>query len=428
MNIADYLFRLIGLIMAMFINYALTDRRYSSRKTILWFTAGTAALAVLNWGIWYFAGTAFFTRVYPLTINFASYIFLLFFSRQRWITVAFNVLTAIQICAVIAITSSFCASFFTGNTATIVELSVRIIIGIPLIFLIYRYFRPAYMAILHSLKRGWGLLCIMPLSFYTIFYILFMRGAVAASGQLLFIVALVLVIMAAAYGVIFIFFREYIQRASLQEEQQMLKTQVLALERQTGAIRRSEEQVRIYRHDMRHYIGDVAALLREGNIEEALRVLGDFDERNKRTELPRYCQNATVNAILTLYFGQAMDAGIKVEADCSVPETLPVESTELAMVLANAVENAIHACDKLPKGTQKRISVRVMAVPHLVLEVANTYDGQVQLDEQGLPVSKEEGHGIGTKSILAFVDKYDGVLSYKPDDTMFRLRLMVSNP
>lgn len=426
MNFDYYLFRLAGLIMAMFINYALTDRRYSVRKTILWFTAGTAVLAVMNWGIWAFAGTETFARVYPLTMNLACFIFLLFFSRQRWITVAFNVLTAIQICALIGIPSHFCAGFFTGTTAAIVELSVRIVIGIPLIFLVYRYFRPAYMAILHSLKRGWGLLCVMPLAFYMIFYILFMRGTAVYAGQSLLIVALALVIVAAAYGVIFIFFREYIQRTALEEEQQMLKTQVLALERQADAIRRSEEQMKIYRHDMRHYIGDVTELLREGSIRDALGLLGNFDERTKRTELPRYCQNATVNAILVMYFQQASDEGIKVEADCHVPETLPVESAELAMVLANAVENAIHACHKLPEGKEKWITVRVMTVPHLILEVANTCDGNVQLDDQGMPVAKEQGHGIGTRSIMAFVDKYDGVLSYKTDENMFRLRLMVS--
>lgn len=70
--------------------------------------------------------------------------------------------------------------------------------------------------------------------------------------------------------------------------------------------------------------------------------------------------------------------------------------------------------------------MRVLTSPNLVLEVANTYDGDVQLDEQGMPVAREQGHGIGTRSIMVFVDKYDGVLNYKAGKSMFRLRLLVS--
>lgn len=426
MEFTYYFFRLVGLVMAMFICYALTDRRYSARTTILWFVVGTDVFALSNWGIWFFAGKELFARVYPLTMNFTCFLFLLFFSRQRWAAVAFNVLTAIQLCALIGIPGRFCAGFFTGNEAVIVELTVRVLIGVPLIYLVYRYFRPAYMAVLNSLRFGWVMLCVIPLSFYTIFYILFMKNTAVNPTQNLLVTALALVITAAAYGMIFIFFREYIQRTRLQEERQMLKLQAQALERQCDAIRRSEEQMKIYRHDMRHYIGNAVELLREGNTEEALQVLGDFNERSKGTKLPNYCQNPTVNAILTLYLQQAEEAGIEVEANCSVPEALPVEAAELAMVLANAIENAVNACKKLPEKAEKKIIVRVLTSPNLVLEVANTYDGDVQLDEQGMPVAREQGHGIGTRSIMVFVDKYDGVLNYKAGKSMFRLRLLVS--
>ena len=429
MNLSVYLLRLVGLVMALFIIYALTECRYPVRKTIRLFIIGGIAVAALNFAVFALLGERTFIRLYPLTGNLSVLVFMLFLSRQRWVTVAFNILTAIQVCAVIGVAGYFASFFFTGTAATAVDIAVRVIVGIPIIYLIYRYFRPAYLIILKTMRWGWGLLCAMPFCFYAIFYVLFMRSPSQNPAQGLLVVTLALVMMMAAYGVIFFLFREFIQRSQFQEEQQLLTSQVQALSRQVETIQKSDEQVRIYRHDMRHYIAEVATLLQAGNVEEALKVLGGFDQLNQKTVLPTYCKNPTVNAILAYYFQQAEDAGIEVEAaECHVPLKLPVEAAELAMVLANALENAIHACGKLAVEKEKKIAVRILCVPNLVMEVANTYDGEVQFDNKGLPVAKENGHGIGTRSIFAFVEKYDAVIDYKVDEAMFRIRLLVNNP
>lgn len=404
--------------------FAMSSFRCKRKTAWIWYGGIILLATVVCAALLFTAGLERMRQVYFIVLLVPALAFLLLNTKDKPSQLLFNFFTAVNAFYLTSILSHFALG---GKEEPIWgDILIRLVIFAAILFVFIRYLREPYRFIAVHMKKDWRVIAVLPFLFFALVMFLGMYPH-TRSDNLLGVVFLY-VILCLVYYVIYQVFRNTYTLLKVQDDNNTLKTQVLALERQTEAIRRSEEQVRIYRHDMRHYIGDVAALLREDNVGEALRVLGDFDERNKRTELPRYCKNATVNAILTLYFGQAMDAGIKVEADCSVPETLPVESAELAMVLANAVENAIHACDKLPKGTQKRISVRVMAVPHLVLEVANTYDGQVQLDEQGLPVSKEEGHGIGTKSILAFVDKYDGVLSYKPDDTMFRLRLMVSNP
>jgi len=47
------------------------------------------------------------------------------------------------------------------------------------------------------------------------------------------------------------------------------------------------------------------------------------------------------------------------------------------------------------------------------------------LDEDGYPVARGEGHGIGSKSVIAFVKKYDGEMMYKIENGIFRVRLLV---
>ncbi|MDK2809040.1 MAG: hypothetical protein PWP24_1777 [Clostridiales bacterium] len=61
----------------------------------------------------------------------------------------------------------------------------------------------------------------------------------------------------------------------------------------------------------------------------------------------------------------------------------------------------------------------------LLLEMENTCPKGVQLDENGYPIALEEGHGIGSKSVIAFAKKYDGELFYEVQEESFRVRLLI---
>ena len=63
---------------------------------------------------------------------------------------------------------------------------------------------------------------------------------------------------------------------------------------------------------------------------------------------PARCANSAVNAVLTAYIVQAGNEGCTVETKLRVPETLPFEETDICVILANALENAVHACQELP--------------------------------------------------------------------------------
>ena len=55
-----------------------------------------------------------------------------------------------------------------------------------------------------------------------------------------------------------------------------------------------------------------------------------------------------LDAVFSSYFDQAQNQGIRVEATISLPDVLSIDEGEMAVVLANALENAIHANLALP--------------------------------------------------------------------------------
>ena len=61
----------------------------------------------------------------------------------------------------------------------------------------------------------------------------------------------------------------------------------------------------------------------------------------------------------------------------------------------------------------------------LILELTNPYAGKLILDDKGVPVSLKDGHGRGSQSVSAFVNKYGGELIYETTDGVFKVRMMV---
>ena len=95
------------------------------------------------------------------------------------------------------------------------------------------------------------------------------------------------------------------------------------------------------------------------------------------------------------------------------------------MVVSNLLENAIQACGRLTDGTNPYLRFTCRSVGRLLLEIENPCPEDTVLDEKGYPIAREEGHGIGSKSVIAFVKKYDGELLYQVEKGVFRVRILV---
>jgi len=177
-------------------------------------------------------------------------------------------------------------------------------------------------------------------------------------------------------------------------------------------------------HDRRHFNNVLLELLERGQTGEAAALL---QSQNQATPIISkvYCENPAVNAAVCHYAGLAEQAGIPAEIALDIPENLDVDTLELSMAVSNLMENAIRACDRLPKNQTPYLCFTCRSVGRLLLEMENPCAEGTVLDENGYPVAHEEGHGIGSKSVLAFAKKYDGELLYKVEKGVFRVRLLV---
>ncbi|MCH5253051.1 MAG: GHKL domain-containing protein [Lachnospiraceae bacterium] len=405
--------------------FTLLDRKYRQKKTLLIFAFINIGEFALNMLTAIFFGIEVFSALYPVMANVPTLAALFYLSKRKGFFVVFNMTTVITIVSIIVLPGNYLLQ--VKGISIWVEILIRIVITVPFILFLYRYLRPSYLKMYAIMKRGWGWLCLVPGSFFILNYINITPLDPGSTDytKTVFTCFLALMTVVVSYGVIFFLFTKIISDSEMREEQELLKSQIQAMERQADMLKKSEEQLSISRHDLRHYIAELKTLLESGNTEEALQVLGSYDDYNNSIQVPHYCDNPTINAILAYYIQKAELDGITVETNCRLSQQLPVEASELAIVLANTIENAIHACDSVPEGRERLIKIKVVSTPQFALEIANSYEGKVAFDENGIPVADKIGHGLGTKSISAFVEKHDGVIEYNADGALFRLRLLV---
>ena len=185
----------------------------------------------------------------------------------------------------------------------------------------------------------------------------------------------------------------------------------------------SIQKDRLMRHDRRHFEALLYQLLEEGNTEEAKRYLAERLAMEPQPGM-RYCENTTVNAAISHYMACAKREKISMTVSANIPGGLSVDELELAIVISNLLENAVNACRKLPE-TERYVNLTAKYKNQLLLEIENSCERKAVLDEDGYPFSREENHGIGTRSVLAFVNKTDSEICYLPEETRFRVRMII---
>ena len=211
------------------------------------------------------------------------------------------------------------------------------------------------------------------------------------------------------------------ENLSIQYEKTLLSQAASTMAQKLELMDKVAEQNNLASHDRRHVYGMLLQLLQQGETEEAMRCL----ELHHPSSQPQgYCEKA-VNAVTSYYAEKAVQLGIQTTINLKVPAQLPFDSLELALVIANLFENAIQGVVRIKDCRERVIQLSCVHKNRLIIQVVNPCTDDTILNADGLPATEEEGHGIGTKSIVAFAAAYNAELLYSIQDGQFRVQLLV---
>jgi signal transduction histidine kinase len=140
----------------------------------------------------------------------------------------------------------------------------------------------------------------------------------------------------------------------LSERDSILRAQVASMGDRMKELTAADEKFRTERHDFRHKMQLIAGMIEQGEFDRLRSVVLNYSSAMGETAVQRYSSSAVIDAALSTYLHRAEQHGIRVQTALAFPQELPVDEVELATVFANAIENAIHACQNL-RPDQRRI-------------------------------------------------------------------------
>ncbi len=306
---------------------------------------------------------------------------------------------------------------------------LRAILFGAFLLVLSRYVRPLY----RQAVEHWTTYFAVALGVYITFnyYVLSSDDIIVTLTEQAVPLLLVIFIGLASYSSIFLSLKNLRREHRVKEENQKMQADREYLQLAAGNMSQRlalMEEVSAQNsraaHDRRHFNNVLQELLEQGKTGEAVALLQSQNQvMHKISKF--YCENPAVNAAVCHYADLAEQSGILTEMELDIPRELTVDSLELSMVVSNLLENAIAAC--LKQSGSKPLSIHFICrnMGRLLLEIENPCTEDTALGEDGYPATLEEGHGIGSKSVVAFAKKYDGELIYNIENGVFRVRLLV---
>ncbi|PKM86028.1 MAG: GHKL domain-containing protein [Firmicutes bacterium HGW-Firmicutes-12] len=404
--------------------YILLDIEVKRKKGIYLMGLFMIILLVSGGFVWLSLGYESFMILYPVFVQIPLFIGFWFISKYRGAKLVFVLLTVIALYSPPILIGHIVASFFGYND--VIASVVSLVMYLPLTSIVYKYFRPLFLYMLRHTEKGWAVFCLIPLS-YNAFTYLIGRYDVALVREvtLLWVDTLVAILIIAAYVLILRLFKQTREQLILQNEQDILAMQVAALEARSEAVKESEKSAIIHRHDLRHHFQLINGYLAEKKLAEIKKYITEIETNLEDTVTIKYCDNHTVNLILSPYIKRATNEKTKVECQVYIPQDCKVSDMDLCIILSSALENAINASRNIKEINDRKISISCKSKnDKLFIQVMNNFSGEVEFVED-MPISAEENQGFGTKSIAATVQKYGGLCSFTAESGVFKVRVIL---
>ena len=216
----------------------------------------------------------------------------------------------------------------------------------------------------------------------------------------------------------------------LERQQKLEQENALAQYNQKyyEAMEQQQFEIRRLKHDLANHLQALLALTdekRTAYIEELI-------DNPAFVRVMNYSKDATVNAVLTAKESRMRGLGISFHANVEIAEELPYEKSDVCALFANALDNAIEACEvwkKAADGVKPEIALLARAAKGLLaVSVKNpcvqTEYGEQDKEGRGLPKTTKKdtiNHGYGLRSIREAVKKYGGNMEIGQEEGQFEL-------
>ncbi|MBR4981417.1 MAG: GHKL domain-containing protein [Lachnospiraceae bacterium] len=420
MNIIALLNGTAVAIFGMILSASFCDIAWNRKKQII-IVGSMAGLLAVQGIVIYFMEIEAVRLFYPVITHLPLMIILYLFTKQQlWVTA--SVLTAYLCCQIRRWLALLVTAILGGDAVT--QEITELMITIPLLLLLLKYISPAVRTISYNAKWMQSQFCLIPAVYYLFDYAtqiytdLMTEGTPVVAEFMSFVCCIAYLVFILRSS------EEKWLRNQLELTQDSLNLQITQAVREIDTLRESQEKTREYRHDMRHHMQYLSACIGNNQLERAQEYIQKICSEIEANKVMVFCENEAANLIFSAFTGRAKEQNVPIIIKAQIPKNIHISESDLCVLLSNALENALHACQNLKeKGIQGKIEVSAFEKnKKLFLQFINSCDSDITF-VQGIPVTSQPGHGIGVRSICALVERYEGIYTFEVVEDRFVLRV-----
>mgnify|MGYP001035606039 CR=1 FL=1 len=237
---------------------------------------------------------------------------------------------------------------------------------------------------------------------------------IAISWMFLIVIIILLIII----------FGNYMSRKLEKQNYEFAKTRGELLENNYTNLKNAyESNAKLY-HDYKHHISAIQSLVYEENLTGLKEYIDNLNMVQFNLNEKRWTGDAAVNFIINNKIGECEKKGIEFEANIDFPVDSNIKTNDMVVILANLLDNAIEACDRIEQPVSKKIRLIIRRINSmLVIKVENPCFQTPKIIDKRFMTNKKNKyeHGWGLISVENTALKYEGTLrcSYDINKNIF---------
>jgi sensor histidine kinase regulating citrate/malate metabolism len=239
---------------------------------------------------------------------------------------------------------------------------------------------------------------------------------------------LFIIIIVLSYVIVFIAICSVNKNMELEYKIKITNTQIALQKQNYLALNKSIENYNAFKHDVRHHILAIKAMVDSKNYIAASEYMNKFTNNQISQNIGVLCRNFTVDSILKYYMSTAVNNNIEFNVNLNIPEAMEIDNLDMSIVIGNCVENALEACNNIVGENRKYIYMEAKIKGlQLIIFIKNSFNGKVIKEGNSIKTSKNgENHGIGLENVKKIAEKYFGHFEVKYNDEEFEVHIIMN--
>lgn len=418
-NILFFVHGTLLLLFGVYLSVAFAGIRFS-KTNMLHFLGLCALCGALQIVVYVFFAETVVWKLYPLITHLPLILFLCIAYHKRIVTSLASVFTA-YLCCQPAKWFGVLITSLTENTAA-AQLA-RICALAAVAFITLKYLASYLSELFNKDTRSVCIFGIIPTVYYifdytTVIYTdLWTNNNRIVAEFLPFFLSIIYMLFC------FVYYKEYEQKADAERKEQIVRIIVAQQSKEVEAIKRSEHEVKLLRHDMRLFLSSLAVCIEDGDYDKAKDMITSHTSHIDGTKVVHFCKNDTVNYVLSDFVAKCKLKYIDFTYTVEIDE-IKTDELLFCSILSNALDNALNAQNDIPADKRSIKLLLKSSEDKLLLSVKNPV-AERPVFADGLPITTRDGHGYGTQSIRYMTERLGGNCQFTIQGETFITRIII---